>query len=76
MTKDNARSHLWNVNCTSVTENKRIFYILVITQIVINDQDKFKPNTAVVRIVNIVTILVDRTNQNIDGKRGILTHRC
>ena len=43
-----------NVNCTSVTENKRIFYNLVITQILINDQDKFKPNTAVVRIVNIV----------------------
>jgi hypothetical protein len=75
MTKDNARFHQWNVNCTSVTENKRIFYILVITQIVINDQDKFKPNTAVVRTVNIVTILVDRTNQNIDEKRGISTHR-
>lgn len=38
MTKDNARSHQWNVNCTSVKENKRIFYILVITQIVKNVQ--------------------------------------
>jgi hypothetical protein len=54
MTKDDARSHQWNVNCTRVTENKRIFYNLVITQKVINDQDKFKPNIAVVRIVNIV----------------------
>jgi hypothetical protein len=54
MTKDNARSHKWNVTCTSVSENIRIFYILVITQIVKNDQDKFKPNNAVIRIVNIV----------------------
>ncbi|MDW0328464.1 MAG: hypothetical protein QN545_07525 [Nitrososphaeraceae archaeon] len=38
MTKDNARSRKWNVNCTSVKENKRIFYILVITQIVKNVQ--------------------------------------
>ena len=65
-----------NVNCTSVTENKRIFYNLVITQILINDPDKFNRTLQWLELSILYTILVDRTNQNIDGKRGISTHRC
>ena len=60
MTKDNERSHQGTVNCTSVTEHKRLFYNLVITQLV--KMLRTDPtNTVVVRNVNIV---YDSSRQN------------